>query len=131
MVVFISYPVSLADSPAGSSVFVTAVAWLQDILLGTVATSIAIVAIAAMGFGMLTGRINIRHGVSVILGCFILFGASSIVSSLRLAVGGDYAEAPPPVIAAPPPAPTPTPRPNPTKSPQPVDPYPGASMPFR
>jgi hypothetical protein len=29
---------------------------------------------------MLTGRINWRYGVTVILGCFILFGASSIVA---------------------------------------------------
>jgi hypothetical protein len=33
---------------------------------------------------MLTGRINWRHG-AVILGCFILFGAASIVAGIRAA----------------------------------------------
>lgn len=74
---------SLADSPAGSSVLVTAISWLQDVLLGTVATSIAVIAVAAIGFGMLTGRVNIRHGATVILGCFILFGAASIVAGIQ------------------------------------------------
>jgi len=122
-----SYPLSLADSPAGSSVLVNAVVWLQDVLLGTAATSIAVIAIAAIGFGMLTGRINIRHGVTVILGCFILFGASSIVSGLRMAAGGDYVP-PPPVVDAPPP---PQPRPAPTRPAIPYDPYAGAAAPVR
>lgn len=123
-------PTSLADSPAGSSALVAAVSWLQDVLLGTVATSIAVIAIAAIGFGMLTGRVNIRHGATVILGCFILFGASTIVSGLRYAAGGagDYAPSPVVVVAPPPP---PQPRPQPTGVPAPYDPYAGASVPIR
>ena len=81
-------PISLADSPAGSSVLVAAISWLQDVLLGTAATSIAVIAIAAIGFGMLTGRVNIRHGATVILGCFILFGAASIVAGIQATAGG-------------------------------------------
>ena len=78
---------------------VTAISWVQDVLLGTVATSVAVIAVAAIGFGMLTGRINIRHGVTVVMGCFILFGASSIVAGLRYAASsaGGY-DALPPVI---------------------------------
>jgi type IV secretion system protein VirB2 len=34
---------------------------------------------------MLTGRINWRHGAVVIIGCFILFGAVSIVAGIRSA----------------------------------------------
>jgi type IV secretion system protein VirB2 len=34
---------------------------------------------------MLSGRINRRHGVVVILGCFILFGAASIVAGIQSA----------------------------------------------
>jgi type IV secretion system protein VirB2 len=34
---------------------------------------------------MLTGRINWRYGVTVILGCFILFGATSIVAGIHSA----------------------------------------------
>lgn len=32
---------------------------------------------------MLTGRVNWRHGAVVILGCFILFGAASIVAGIQ------------------------------------------------
>ncbi len=74
--------VSLAD-PSGSGPIVAAVQWLQGTLLGTVATVIAVIAIACVGFGMLTGRINWRHGAVVILGCFILFGAVSIVAGIQ------------------------------------------------
>jgi type IV secretory pathway VirB2 component (pilin) len=121
-------PTSLADSPAGSSALVAATSWLQDVLLGTVATSIAIIAVAAIGFGMLTGRINVRHGATVVLGCFILFGASTIVSGLRYAAngGGDYTAPAVAVAVAPPP-----PRPQSTVAPMPYDPYAGASVPIR
>ena len=74
--------------PEGSGVIVGAVNWLQGTLLGTVATTVAVIAIAAVGFMMLTGRINWRHGAIVILGCFILFGAASIVAGIRNAATG-------------------------------------------
>lgn len=76
--------IALAD-PQGSGPIVSAVQWLQGTLLGTVATVIAVIAIACVGFGMLTGRINWRHGAVVILGCFILFGSVSIVAGIRSA----------------------------------------------
>jgi type IV secretion system protein VirB2 len=73
---------SLAD-PAGSGVIVSAVRWLEGTLLGTVATVVAVIAVASVGFLMLTGRINWRYGAVVILGCFILFGAASIVAGIQ------------------------------------------------
>lgn len=75
--------------PAGSGVFVNAVNWLQGTLLGTVATTVAVIAVAVVGFMMLTGRINWRRGAVVILGCFVVFGSASIVAGIRAAaVGG-------------------------------------------
>lgn len=75
--------------PAGSGVLVNAVNWLQGTLLGTIATTVAIIAVAVVGLMMLTGRINWRHGAVVIVGCFIIFGAASIVAGIRsAAVGG-------------------------------------------
>ncbi len=71
--------------PQGSGAIVSAVNWLQGTLLGTVATVVAVIAIAAVGFMMLTGRVNWRHGAVVILGCFILFGAASIVAGIQSA----------------------------------------------
>lgn len=79
---------AIPADPAGSGVIVDAVNWLQGTLLGTVATVVAVIAVAAVGFMMLTGRINWRHGAVVILGCFILFGAASIVAGIRSASGG-------------------------------------------
>jgi type IV secretion system protein VirB2 len=73
---------SLAD-PAGSGVIVSAVRWLQGTLLGTIATVVAVIAVASVGFLMLTGRINWRYGATVIIGCFILFGAASIVAGIQ------------------------------------------------
>ena len=73
---------ALAD-PTGSGVLVSAVQWLQGTLLGTLATVVAVIAVAAVGFLMLTGRINWRYGATVILGCFILFGAASIVAGIQ------------------------------------------------
>jgi type IV secretion system protein VirB2 len=71
--------------PAGSGVILGAVKWVQGTLLGTVATVVAVIAVASVGFMMLTGRMNWRHGAVVILGCFILFGATSIVGGIRAA----------------------------------------------
>lgn len=71
--------------PQGSGVIVNAVRWVQGTLMGTVATVVAVIAIASVGFLMLTGRINWRHGAVVILGCFVLFGAASIVAGIQSA----------------------------------------------
>ena len=69
--------------PQGSGVIVSAVQWLQGTLLGTIATVVAVIAVASVGFLMLTGRINWRYGATVIVGCFILFGAASIVAGIQ------------------------------------------------
>ena len=71
--------------PAGSGPIVAALAWMQGTLLGTVATAVAVMAVAAIGFGMLTGRMNWRFGATVIIGVFILFGAASIVAGIQSA----------------------------------------------
>jgi type IV secretion system protein VirB2 len=74
--------------PAGSSVIIGAVGWLQGTLLGTVATVVAGIAVASVGFLMLTGRLNWRYGATVILGCFVLFGAGAIVAGIRATAQG-------------------------------------------
>ena len=72
-----------AGDPAGSGPIVSALAWLQGTLLGNVATMVAVIAVAMVGFMMLTGRMNWRFGATVIVGCFVLFGASAIVSGIQ------------------------------------------------
>ena len=120
---------SLAD-PLGSSPLLNAVSWLEGTLLGTIATSIAVVSVAGTGMMMLSGRLPIRRGVTVVIGCFILFGASTIAAGIR-AVAGDIGDTEGrPVAAAQPAMPsnaTPT-RPSPPPG---YDPYAGAAVPTR
>lgn len=118
----LSISASLSD-PLGARPLVAAMSWLQGTLLGTIALTVAILAVASVGFMMLTGRVNVRYGATVIIGCFILFGAPSIVAGLQSAVmGGNAPEQlaalpePPPVVIPPQP---------------PRDPYAGASLPPR
>jgi type IV secretory pathway VirB2 component (pilin) len=70
-------------NPQGSGPIGSALSWLQGTLLGNVATSIAVIAVAMVGFMMLTGRLNWRLGATVIIGCVILFGSAAIVSGIQ------------------------------------------------
>jgi len=47
-----------------------------------------VIAVAAVGFLMLTGRIEWKRGLIVVIGCFIIFGATAIVSGIRSVAGG-------------------------------------------
>ena len=116
-----SISVSLAD-PAGASPLIAAMLWLQNTVVGTIALTVAIIAVASVGFMMLSGRVNIRYGATVIIGCFVLFGASSIVAGIQSAIGGERAGSPDTIpetaaVVVPPPAPRNS------------DPYAGASLP--
>lgn len=79
---------SVTLDPAGSSPILSALNWLQGSLMGNVATAAAVIAIGVIGFMMLTGRIDWRRGVVVVLGCFVLFGAAAIVAGIRQVAGG-------------------------------------------
>ncbi|MCT2559505.1 TrbC/VirB2 family protein [Tsuneonella sp. YG55] len=74
---------AFAQDPQGSGPIVAALSWLQGTLLGNVATAVAVMAVAAVGFMMLTGRLNWRFGATVIIGVFILFGSASIVAGIQ------------------------------------------------
>jgi type IV secretory pathway VirB2 component (pilin) len=90
---------SLSDPPPASAI-TSAANWVGDLLFGPLATAIAVIAIAWIGLAMLSGRIDIRKGLSVLLGCFLLFGAQRIAEGLRLASLGDGVT---PIPIAPPP----------------------------
>ena len=72
---------------------------------------------------MLTGRIDVRRGTAVILGCFLLFGAPVIATGLYTMLIGDTGGAVPkaPLTASRPPSMPP--------SANPFDPYAGAAVP--
>lgn len=76
--------------PAGSGPILGAFRWIQGTLLGSLATVIAIIAVSVVGLMMLTGRMNWRYGAMVVLGCFILFGASAIVGGIQAAAQNGY-----------------------------------------
>jgi len=78
-------PAFAQSGPQGSSPIIGAVGWIKDTLMGQVATFVAVVAVAMVGFMMLTGRMNWKYGATVIMGCFILFGAATIVAGIQSA----------------------------------------------
>lgn len=99
-----------------------ALAWVQGALLGSVATTAAIIAVASIGFLMLSGRLDVRRAAQVVLGCFIVFGASTAAGGLQLLVqGSTVAAAAPPAVTPPPPAPQSAPA-------AAYDPYAGAAL---
>lgn len=100
-----------------------AVQWIGGVLLGSTATGIATLAVAAIGLMMLSGRLPMRRGVGVVLGCFILFSAPVITRGLLAEKPFAPRDEPPPALAAIPAAP-------PIASPAvPFDPYAGAALP--
>lgn len=78
---------SLSDPPGGSPI-AEAILWMQGAALGTAATVVAVIAVAAIGLLMLSGRLELRRGLTVVAGCFILFGASAIAAALTGSGGG-------------------------------------------
>jgi type IV secretory pathway VirB2 component (pilin) len=79
---------SVQVDPAGSSPILTALRWIEGTLLGNLATTAAVVAVAVVGLMMLTGRMDWRRGLIVVMGAFIVFGATAIVAGMRSMVGG-------------------------------------------
>ncbi|MGC1271743.1 MAG: hypothetical protein WA842_14230 [Croceibacterium sp.] len=43
---------------------------------------------APVGLLTLTGRMNWRYGATVIIGCFAVFGAASIIGGIQASVAG-------------------------------------------
>ena len=111
---------SLFDSPSRSSLGAAA-EWLTGTLLGTVAVMLCVLAVAFVGVLTMSGRLAIRDGLRVVLGCFVLLGAATIASGLRDAAyrASSGASEPMQVPASPETALTPAPA---------YDPYAGASM---
>ena len=108
----------------------SAAAWLQAMLLGTIAATIAVIAIASIGFLMLSGRTDVRRAAHMIVGCFVIFGASAIASGMvgaisRVSDSDAVVQAPtPPPAVAPPVG-------YPNSNPSAFDPYAGAAVPSR
>ena len=73
---------TVGATSGGGNPLVDALNWMMGILLGPVATAVAVMAVAGVGFMMLTGRMNWRYGGTVIIGVFIIFGAPRLVATI-------------------------------------------------
>jgi type IV secretory pathway VirB2 component (pilin) len=104
----------------GTSAIQTAMDWITSAMAGSAATAIAVIAIALVGFAMLNGRVSPRRAMSVLLGCFLVFGARDLTVGFISAVWADSAQRE--MVIAPPPPPAPV------KKPKPYNPYSKASM---
>ena len=116
-------PVAVSlDQPAA---IVAAAGWVQQVLLGTLGTVVAVIAVAAMGFSMLYGLVSVRRGMMVVLGCFILFAAPTIAAGLRkLGYAGEASAQDLPISSETPPQPEPS-------AADTYDPYAGPGVPNR
>jgi hypothetical protein len=56
--------------------------WVKDLIQGQLATAVAMLMIAVLGYQMLSGRLSRKTAFQVVLGCFILFGSSAIAGGL-------------------------------------------------
>ncbi len=79
---------TVGNDPQGSSPLLAALQWVQGTLLGNLATTAAVIAVAVVGYMMLTGRLEWRRGLMVVVGAFVIFGAVSIVAGIRLLAQG-------------------------------------------
>lgn len=116
--------VNYSAGVAQSGALAEAVGWVAGVSTGTIGTAVAILAIAGVGFAMLQGRVSVRDGARVVVGCFVLFGAPLIARELLDLARWDAKPAP--LVIQPSPAPIAVPSP----PPQNRDPYAGASVPL-
>lgn len=65
---------------------VKAVVWAGQLLAGPAATSACILAVASIGMAMLVGRIDSKRALTCLIGCFVIFGATSIATALSTSV---------------------------------------------
>jgi len=90
---------SLFDAPAGP-VLSSAAGWVTGTLFGDLAAALCVLAVAFVGLMLMSGRLAVRDGVRVVIGCFVLLGAPLIAAGLRSAAE-DAANASPVVQPAP------------------------------
>lgn len=116
-----------AEVIENGSALLAAAHWLEGLVQGPAATTLAVLAVGVTGLMMLSGRLAVRRGLVVTLGCFILFGAPAIARGIfdsAAGMGQDENMAPQPtarpVREFQPPSPTASPAIN--------DPYAGASV---
>lgn len=77
-------PVADLSNPEAGSALVDALRWIEGVMLGPIAMTMAVAGVAFVGILLLQGRIAWRRGLAVIVGCFIVFGAQPIVYTVGI-----------------------------------------------
>lgn len=114
-------PPSLLDPPLSSPIGAS-VAFVHASALGSLATVVAVLAVVSLGYAMLAGRVPVRRAAIVLIGCFIIFGATAIARTLTALGGEPHSTVPAMPTSA-------DPLPTPQVAASPYDPYAGASVP--
>ena len=98
--------------------------WIEQLIAGPLGTSLAVIAVAWFGVALLGGRLSIKQGGILVLGCFVMFAAPVMARALiglAQQTAGGTAEVQPREFVVP--------RSLPTSRPPAYDPYAGASVP--
>ncbi len=56
--------------------------WIEGAILGEFALGLCVIAVAFIGARMLIGRLPLREGARIVVGCFVLLGAPVIARGL-------------------------------------------------
>ena len=73
--------------PIGAQPIETSLSWIEATVFGSVATVLCVLAVAFVGALMLTGRLPVRQGFLVVIGCFVLLGAPLVAQGIVSASG--------------------------------------------
>lgn len=66
----------------------TGATWVHELIFTSLLPIVASIAIAFIGFRMLTGRMGPRRGMTVVIGIFLALGAPAIATGLIPGGGG-------------------------------------------
>lgn len=62
--------------------------WFIGVLQGNVARSFGVIAVCFLGFLAMRGVLNWMLGLSIVIGIALVFGAATLVDSVRATAGG-------------------------------------------
>lgn len=97
--------------------------WIEGVMLGEIALGLCVIAVAFIGALMLNGRLPLREGGQIVVGCFVLLCAPAIAAGfVERGTGVIGLSGLPPTAAAP------IESPRPDLPPASFDPIAGASL---
>lgn len=74
--------------PSPAKPIESSLGWMETVLFGQVALTLCVLAVALIGALMLTGRLPVKRGMMVVIGCFVLLGAPLVAAGvIRAAIG--------------------------------------------